>query len=157
MRHRGGTAVVGVQFLLDGASLGAEDTFSPYSISWNTTGVTDGTHVLSARARDAAGNTALATNVSVTVNNTPDSMPPTVSITTPASGATLTGTTTVTVNASDNVAVAGVTFLVDNVQTGAEDTVAPYSWSWNTATVPKRSHTLTARAHVGAGNTATWA
>ena len=148
-------AVVGVQFLLDGASLGAEDTTSPYSISWNTTGVTDGTHVLSARARDAAGNTALATNVSVTVNNTPDSAPPTVSITTPASGATLTGTTTVTVNASDNVAVAGVTFLVDNVQTGAEDTVAPFSWSWNTASVPNGSHTLTARARDGAGNTAT--
>ena len=29
--------VAGVQFLLDGASLGAEDTTAPYAISWNTT------------------------------------------------------------------------------------------------------------------------
>src|SRR3989338_3689146 len=61
--------VSGVQFLLDGANLGTEDTSSPYSITWNTIGVTNGAHTLSARARDAAGNTTTATNVSVTVNN----------------------------------------------------------------------------------------
>ena len=61
--------VVGVQFLLDGVNLGAEDTTSPYSISWNTTTATNAPHVLSARARDAAGNTTLATVVNVTVDN----------------------------------------------------------------------------------------
>src|SRR6185436_2065164 len=61
--------VVGVQFLLDGASLGAEQT-GPYSLAWNTTSVGNGTHTLSARARDAAGNTTTATNVTVTVANT---------------------------------------------------------------------------------------
>ena len=49
--------VAGVQFLLDNASLGTEDTTSPYSISWNTTTATNGTHTLAAQARDAAGNT----------------------------------------------------------------------------------------------------
>ena len=33
------------------------DTTSPYSVSWNTTTVANGTHTLTARARDAAGNT----------------------------------------------------------------------------------------------------
>ena len=61
--------VSGVQFLLDGANLGAEDTTSPYSISWNTTTASNGAHVLSARARDAAGNTRIAANVNVTVDN----------------------------------------------------------------------------------------
>src|SRR2546427_3720454 len=61
--------VAGVQFLLDGTNLGTEDTTSPYSISWNTTITTSGPHVLSARARDAAGNTATATNKNVTVDN----------------------------------------------------------------------------------------
>ena len=28
--------VVGVQFLLDGVNLGAEDVAAPYSVSWNT-------------------------------------------------------------------------------------------------------------------------
>ena len=65
--------VAGVQFLLDGANLGSEDTASPYSMTWNTTTTTSGPHVLSARARDAAGNVATAVNVNVTVDNQPPS------------------------------------------------------------------------------------
>jgi hypothetical protein len=59
-----------VQFQLDGANLGAEDAASPYGTSWNTTTATNGTHTLSAIARDAAGNKTTAT-VSVTVSNIP--------------------------------------------------------------------------------------
>src|ERR1700704_6517577 len=33
--------VVGVQFRLDGAPLGAEDVTAPYAMSWNTVGSTD--------------------------------------------------------------------------------------------------------------------
>src|SRR5438309_766217 len=62
--------VGGVQFLLDGANLGAEDTTSPYSVSWDTTAATNGTHTLSARARDAAGNQTTSSAVTVTVSNT---------------------------------------------------------------------------------------
>jgi hypothetical protein len=62
--------VVGVQFRLDGVNLGAEDTTAPYSINWNTTQASNGTHTLTAVARDAAGNTATATAVTVTVSNT---------------------------------------------------------------------------------------
>lgn len=62
--------VVGVQFKLDGANLGSEDTTVAYSISWDTTTASNGTHVLTATARDAAGNTTTSTSVSVTVNNT---------------------------------------------------------------------------------------
>jgi hypothetical protein len=61
--------VVGVQFLLDGVALGAEDTTSPYSITWNSTGASNGSHTLSARARDAAGNTTTSAVVTVTVSN----------------------------------------------------------------------------------------
>ena len=63
--------VSGVQFLLDGANLNSEDTASPYSISWNTTTATNGSHTLSARARDAAGNTTTSSSVTVTVDNGP--------------------------------------------------------------------------------------
>ena len=63
--------VVGVQFLLGGVPLGAEDTTAPYSITWNSTSVANGgPYQLSARARDAATNQTTATAVSVTVNNT---------------------------------------------------------------------------------------
>ena len=61
--------VVGVQFTLDGANLGAEDTSAPYSVSWNTTAVGNGPHTLRAIARDAAGNSATSTAVAVTVSN----------------------------------------------------------------------------------------
>ncbi|PYS94722.1 MAG: hypothetical protein DMF50_11690 [Acidobacteria bacterium] len=62
----------------------------------------------------------------------PDTAPPTVSITSPASGATVSGTATVNASASDNVGVAGVQFLLDGAALGAEDTTAPYSVAWDT-------------------------
>ena len=66
---RDNVGVVGVQFKLDGANLGAEDTGAPYSVTWNTTTIANGTHTLSAVARDAAGNQTTATALSVVVNN----------------------------------------------------------------------------------------
>src|SRR5437899_8055634 len=41
-----GVLVAGVQFQLDGANLGAEDTSFPYSVSWNTTTSSNGSHTL---------------------------------------------------------------------------------------------------------------
>jgi Domain of unknown function (DUF4082)/Bacterial Ig domain len=146
--------VVGVQFKLDGANLGAEVTAAPYAVSWNTTLTTNGAHVLSATARDAAGNSTTSATVPVTVNNV-DGTAPTVSITAPAGGATVLGSVTVTANAADNVGVLGVQFKLDGVNLGAEDTAAPYSVSWNTLAGANGSHTLTAVARDGAGNTAT--
>ena len=144
--------VIGVQFLLDGVNLDAEDMIAPYSISWNTVTIADGNHTLTARARDAAGNTATSTAVIVTVNN--DTQLPTVTITAPAAGNVL-GTINVTANASDNVSVAGVQFLVDGVNLGTEDIAAPYSVSWNTLSTANGNHTLTAVARDASGNTAT--
>jgi hypothetical protein len=54
-------AVVGVQFILDGIKLGTEITTRPYSIYWNTVSATNNIHILSAVARDAAGNTSKMT------------------------------------------------------------------------------------------------
>ena len=149
--------VSGVQFLLDGTNLSAEDTAAPYALSWNTTTASNGSHTLSARARDAAGNVTLSTSVTVTVSNVaPDTAPPTVSMTAPANGATVSGTTVpVTANASDNVGVSGVQFLLDGANLGVEDTISPYSISWNTTTATNGSHTLTARARDAAGNVTT--
>ena len=149
--------VVGVQFLLDGLNAGAEVTAAPYSVSWNTTTASNGSHSLTAVARDAAGNRATSAPVAVTVSNgaPPDTTPPTVSITSPTSGASVSGTLTMTAAASDNVGVAGVQFLLDGVNVGAEVTAAPYSAPWDTTTASRGSHTLTAVARDAAGNHAT--
>jgi len=61
--------VVGVQFKLDGANLGTELIATPYALGWDTSAVANGTHSLTAVARDAAGNLATALPVSVSVAN----------------------------------------------------------------------------------------
>jgi hypothetical protein len=149
--------VAGVQFFVDGAPLGAEDTSAPFSVSWDTTGITNGSHSVTARARDAAGNIATSTAATVTVSNgpPPDTTPPTVGITSPGNGATVSGTVTVSASASDNVGVVGVQFFIGGIALGAEDTAAPYSISWNTMDTVNGSHTLTARARDAGGNAAT--
>jgi hypothetical protein len=146
-------AVAGVQFFVDGAMLGVEDTSAPYSVSWDTTAASGGSKTLTAVARDTSGNTATSASVAVTVMN--DATGPTVAITSPANGATVSAALTVTADASDNVAVSGVQFFVDGVALGTEDTTAPYSVAWNTAAATDGSHTLTATARDAAGNTTT--
>ncbi|MGH9867894.1 MAG: beta strand repeat-containing protein [Candidatus Polarisedimenticolia bacterium] len=147
-------AVAGVQFRVDGSNLGSEDTSSPYTVSWNTTTVSGGTHTLTAVARDAAGNTTTSASVTVTVNNA-DTAAPSVSISAPAGGSTVSGTTSISATAADNVGVAGVQFRVDGANLGSEDTSSPWTVSWNTTTVSGGTHTLTAVARDAAGNTTT--
>jgi glucose/arabinose dehydrogenase/PKD repeat protein len=61
--------VQSVQFKLDGANLGAADTSSPYGVTWDTTTASNGSHTLTAVARDAAGNTTTSAARQVTVAN----------------------------------------------------------------------------------------
>lgn len=61
--------VAGVQFYVDGTALGAEDTSAPYSATWDTVNVI-GPHVISAIARDSAGNTAASAPVTIRLLNT---------------------------------------------------------------------------------------
>jgi len=150
------TGVVGVQFLLDGAPLGTEDSTAPYSTTWSSTGVADGAHQLSARARDAAGNQATAGAVGIIVRNTvADTIAPSVTMTAPAPGATVSGNVTVSANASDNTGVLGVQFLLNGAPLGSEDTTAPYGVTWSSAGVADGAHQLSARARDAAGNQAT--
>lgn len=151
--------VVGVQFLLDGSNLGTEVTASPYAITWDTKSSSNGTHLLSAVARDAAGNKSTSAAISVTVSNTstsgPDTTPPTVTIASPTSGTSVSYSVTVTANATDNVGVAGVQFLLDGNNLGPEVTTNPFSTVWNTLSVANGPHSLTAIARDAAGNKTT--
>ena len=101
--------------------------------------------------------TEIQTDMNTAIGGAPpaDSTPPTVSMTAPAAGATVSGTVALSANASDNVGVVGVQFLVNGTATGAEDTSSPYSVNWNTAGVANGSYTLSARARDAAGNQTT--
>jgi len=85
----------------------------------------------------------------------PDTVAPTVSITSPAHGAVVSGSIAIAAAAADDRGVAGVRFKVDGTNLGNEDTSAPYSVSWNTTMVPNGTHVLTATARDAAGNTTT--
>lgn len=143
-----------VVFSVDGAEVGTDET-APYEISWDTAGSTAGDHVLEATAFDAAGNAGESDPVTVTVNNAPppaDTTAPTVSISTPAPGATVSGTITVSAAASDNVGVTEVRFFADGTPIGT-DMTAPFDVAWDTTTVANGTRTLTATAVDAAGNT----
>ena len=82
-----------------------------------------------------------------------DTQPPSVAVVSPASGATVSGTVTLTASAGDNVGVSSVEFLVDGVSVGMGGST--YSLAWDSRTVGNGSHTLAARAVDSAGNAAT--
>lgn len=86
---------------------------------------------------------------------TPDATPPSISLTAPANGASVSGAVSVTANASDNVGVVGVQLIVDGMNLGNEITLAPYSATWNTSQVANGSHNIVARARDAAGNSST--
>jgi parallel beta-helix repeat protein len=74
-----------------------------------------------------------------------DSSPPFTSLTAPANNSTVSGTITISADAGDDCAVTKVEFYVDG-NLISSDTSAPYSISWNTASVNNGSHSLTSRA-----------
>lgn len=81
-----------------------------------------------------------------------DDVPPTVVITTPVNGATVSGTVTIAATATDNHRVAGVQFKLNGGNLQGEDTTDPYSIQWNTLLTPTGSQTLTAVARDPSGN-----
>lgn len=110
-------------------------------------------------AFDAAAGTAYVvysgTQIAACGFSLPDNTPPAVSITAPSSGATVSGTVTLSASASDNIGIAGVQFKVNGSNAGAEDTTAPYTISWNSTAVENGSYAITAVARDAAGNTST--
>jgi hypothetical protein len=240
--------VAGVQFVLDGTTnIGAEDTGTPFATTWDTTGVANGSHTITAVARDAATNSTTSAGVAVTVNNISaptnsvapvvsgttnvgqtlsvtngtwsgsptsyayqwqrctsggtgcadiagqtattyrlaasdyahkvqvlvtatnsagsnvatsnqtgvvgDTVAPAIAFTSPTTNAFVGRTVVLSVDVSDNVAIAGVTYKIDGINIGSEVTNAPYSLSWDSTTTSEVAHTFTAVARDVAGNT----
>ena len=84
----------------------------------------------------------------------PDIAAPTVTISAPAASASVSGTTTVSATATDDVGVANVEFFAGTTSLG-KVTAAPFQVSWNTANTPVGAVSLTAVAADAAGNKTT--
>jgi len=141
--------VARVEFLVNGV-LASTDVSSPYAFAWNANALT-GPYVLTARAYDGNGNNTTSTAVAVTVvPPPPDTTLPTVSISSPANGATVSGTVTITATAADNVGVTRVEFFVNGILASTDNT-APYAFAWNASSL-NGNYALTAKAYDAAGN-----
>lgn len=80
--------------------------------------------------------------------------PPTISITNPAEGTTVSGSVNITANASDDKGVTQVEFFVDSTSLGIDTNPADgWSVSWNTTTTSDGGHTLKAIATDTIGQT----
>jgi hypothetical protein len=86
-----------------------------------------------------------------------DTTPPTVTMTAPSNGATVSGSVTISANATDNVAMSKVQFLLDGATLGSpvSGPGPAYQFSWDTTTASNASHTLSAIAYDNSGNSAT--
>ena len=117
--------ISGVQFFLDGASIGT-DTTLPYSITNAAPAL--GAHTLRAIATDNTHSvTSAVVNFTVVANN-----PPTVSFSEPPAGTNVLVGTTVNVGATAadaDGAIASVQFYVDNVLR-VTDTTVPYTYQY---------------------------
>src|SRR6266850_1442811 len=100
----GSLTVAGVQFKLDGANLGAEVTTAPYSISWDTLSASNGSHTITAVARDSLGLRWTSDPVTVRVAN-----PPKVTINQAAGQADPTSASPINFTAVFSVPVSGFT------------------------------------------------
>jgi hypothetical protein len=84
-----------------------------------------------------------------------DSDLPSVSFTSPAAGATVSGRVTLAASASDSSGIARVEFYDGNGKLIASDTSAPYSAMWNTRKAAKGPQTLTVKAFDTTGKSST--
>jgi L-amino acid N-acyltransferase YncA len=149
-----------VELKANGTVIGT-DSASPFSFSWDTTGVANGMNTLVATAYDKAGNAGASTPVSVNVANTTqhvtkDTTPPVVAIDNPVAG-TVSGTVAVSVHASDNAGAAALkqTLYIDSavVATGTGGTLA---YNWRTRYAATGYHTVKVVARDAAGNWASY-
>lgn len=103
------------------------------------------------------GRVNAAKAVSLALNDggtsTADTTPPTISFNSPTNGATVSGSISVQVAASDDTGVSSVTLYLDGTAV-ASASAAPYTFAWNTTAVSNGTHTLKAVAADAAGNTA---
>ncbi len=139
-----------ISFSVNGVARGSVSGVSAYAFSWNAATATNGSHVLSASATDAAGNVT-TTSIAVEVNNA--TVPLSITITSPSDSTNVTGTIPVLVSVPSGVAVAKVELYVDG-KLSSSVTSAPFTNKWNTRKEKGNSHTLHCVVYDKAGGSA---
>ena len=152
-----GAGTLTVQYRFDGVGVWQPATYNTFTQRYEATvGITtlaDGPHSIIARATDGSSNTSTSSAVSFMVNS---NKAPTARISSPIANALVSGSTTISVVATDDKAVSRVDFLVDGVTVGT-DTSSAGGWTfvWDTTKASSGRHSLTAKATDAAGATGT--
>jgi hypothetical protein len=126
---------------------------------FDTRTINDGAHTFGVTAYDAAGNQKTAqVTLNVSNGNTADTTAPAVSIISPAPNATVSGTITIEVSATDNVGLSSVNLYYDDTNVIREGT-AQGNFGWgsrlDTEKLGNGTHTLSVKATDAAGNVKT--
>jgi hypothetical protein len=122
------------------------------TLPWTTTSTPDGVRTLAVNVTDASGNTGRGT-VTVTVQNGTSAL--TAALSSPAAGATVSGTVSVGLAASDGSAPYTYTLTIDGASVFTTSTSAgSASYTWDTTAVSNGGHTLGLTVTDGAGGSA---
>ena len=131
------------QILIDGVII----QISSYSYSWDTTQEVDGSYTISCRAKDKTvwGDD----EITVIVDNSggTDTIPPSVTITAPIAGSTVSGIVTITMSATDANGISSYAIYIDGIFTSGTN-----SYSWDTTQEIDGSHTILCEALDPSGN-----
>jgi peptidoglycan/xylan/chitin deacetylase (PgdA/CDA1 family) len=139
------SGVDAIRYTIDGSdpTVSSQLYSGPFTVSTTTT--------VKYRAWDTEGNVEGTNSQGIQI----DTVAPTVAITSPANGASVTGNIKVVASPADtNSGVASVVFYVDGSPLGTS-TSAPWQIPWNTRKSTKGQHVLSAVATDRAGNTQT--
>ena len=136
-------------FTPDTSTLIAQSTTTSY-----TDNVTAGTWYYRVTATDTTGQVGPPSD-QAQGDSLADTTDPDIQITSPTDGSTVSGTITITAEATDDDAITQVSFTIDGTPIGTPDTTAPFTTTWDTTTTTNDTHTLTATATDPTGNTNT--
>jgi hypothetical protein len=134
--------------LLDGDNVWTTIPSPPFNGAWDTTGLTEGEHTLTARATDQMGTVATSLPIHVSVDRTFPTLQAAIS---PGPINALAGTVQISALASDDRQLGGVTFFRDGVLLGAL-TSPPFAVLWDTAASSDGPHAINVLASDRAGN-----
>jgi hypothetical protein len=138
-----GTTLSSLSITIDGSQV-ASGSSSPQTFNWDTTALGNGTtHTITATAVDADGGTATSSTAIVTVKNAP-----TASVTSPANGATVVGTVSISAAgvAARGTTLSSLSIGIDGSQVASGGS-SPQTFNWDTTALGSgTAHTITATA-----------
>ncbi len=146
-----------VTFYRDNWIAVGNDTIAPYSITINSSLLTNGSHQFFAVATDSAGVNAASGVIATSISNAvADTTAPTLRMTAPLANSVLSGSSVVvSAEASDNISVTKVVFYRDNYIELGTDTTSPFQILADSKLLSDGNHNFFAIAFDLAGNKST--